>query len=95
MLKDEMRAHLTEKILPFWERLADETYGGFYGYVDKELNVKKDADKGCILHSRILWTFSTAARVLKDDALRPYADRAYDFLQRFEDILPIRFQRDQ
>ncbi len=85
MLKDEMRAHLTEKILPFWERLADETYGGFYGYVDKELNVKKDADKGCILHSRILWTFSTAARVLRDDALRPYADRAYDFLQRFED----------
>ncbi len=57
--------HLARKILPFWEKLKDEKYGGFYGYVDKELNVRKDADKGCILHGRILWTFATAARVLE------------------------------
>ena len=85
MLKDQMKAHLTEKILPFWENLADADHGGYYGYVDKELRVEREADKGCILNSRILWTFSTAARVTGDASLRPFADRAYDFLCRFED----------
>ena len=54
MLHQELEKHLKEKILPFWERLKDSEYGGFYGYVDKELNVLQEADKGCILHSRIL-----------------------------------------
>lgn len=85
MLKQEMKEHLTTKILPFWEKLADPVHGGYYGYVDKELRIVRNADKGCILNSRILWTFSTAARVLGDDSLRPYADRAYAFLSRFED----------
>ena len=85
MLRDQMRSHLTGKILPFWEGLKDTSFGGYYGFVDKELNVAPDADKGCILNSRILWTFSTAARALGDHALRAYADHAYDFFRRFED----------
>ena len=85
MLRDECREHLTQKILPFWEKLKDGTHGGFYGYVDKYLTVDRKADKGCILNSRILWTFSTAARTLKDDAYRSYADWAYDEMKRFED----------
>jgi hypothetical protein len=32
--------------------------------VDKDLNVDLDAHKGCILNSRVLWTFATAPRVL-------------------------------
>ena len=85
MLRDEVRNHLMHKILPFWEKLKDAEHGGFYGYVDKELNVKREADKGCILHGRILWTFSTAARVLGNPALRDYADWAYASLRAFED----------
>ena len=85
MLRDECREHLTQKILPFWEKLKDGTHGGFYGYVDKYLTVDRKADKGCILNSRILWTFSTAARMLKDDVYRSYADWAYDEMKRFED----------
>ena len=85
MLNDQMKTHLLTKILPFWEGLKDEENGGYYGYVDKDLNVRKDAHKGCILNSRILWTFSTAARVLKDDGLLAYAERAYRFLDRFLD----------
>ena len=27
MLANEMKRHLTEKVLPFWEMLADEKYG--------------------------------------------------------------------
>ena len=71
--------HLARKILPFWEKLKDETNGGFYGYVDKDLNVQREADKGCILHGRILWTFATAARVLeKKERLLRYANTTPD-----------------
>ena len=85
MLQQELKAHLTGKILPFWERLKDGAHGGFYGYVDKELRVRKEADKGCILHSRILWTFATAARLLNSPEYRAYADWAYEALGLFED----------
>ncbi len=85
MLHQELEKHLTEKILPFWEGLKDAAHGGFYGYVDKELKVVREADKGCILHSRILWTFSTAARILGSGEYRRYADWAYEALAAFED----------
>ncbi len=85
MLVNEMRQHLTEKILPFWEKLTDWERGGWYGYVDKDLVVHQDAHKGCILNSRILWTFSTAARVLGEGKYLEYARHAQTFLERFED----------
>ena len=85
MFRDDVRTHLEQKILPFWQKLKDDAFGGFYGYVDKELRVQPEADKGCILNSRILWTFSSAALQLGREDLRPYADRAYAFLARFED----------
>ncbi len=84
-LVNELRTHLTEKILPFWENLADREQGGFYGYVDKDLNVRKEAHKGCILNSRILWTFATAARVLGDAHYLDCARHAFDFMAKFED----------
>lgn len=85
MLATELKNHLTHKILPFWENLADEKNGGYYGYVNKELVVDKQAHKGCILNSRTLWSFATAARVLGDESYLPYAKRAYDFMERFVD----------
>ena len=85
MIQNEFREHLTHKILPFWEKLKDDAFGGYYGFMDEELNLDPKADKGCILNSRILWTFATAARELKDDSLRPYADHAFEFLKRFVD----------
>ena len=85
MLANELREHLAGKILPFWEKLKDDAHGGFYGYVDKELNVVREADKGCILHSRILWTFSTAACLKGFEDCRAYADWAYEALRMFED----------
>lgn len=85
MFKTELRQHLTETILPFWMNLTDWERGGWYGYVDKDLDVKKDAHKGCILNSRILWTFSTAARVTGDEKYLEYARHALDFMEKFED----------
>ncbi|MBQ6400302.1 MAG: AGE family epimerase/isomerase [Clostridia bacterium] len=85
MFTEEIRAHLERKILPFWEKLTDGEHGGFYGYMDEDLTLRREADKGCILNSRILWTFSTAARVLEQPALKRYADQAYAFLRSFLD----------
>ncbi len=75
------REMLTHRLLPFWQGLRDEEFGGYYGYMDFDLNLDKKAEKGCILNSRILWFFSEAAIVLKDDSLIPYARHAYDFLK--------------
>lgn len=72
---------LRNRLLPFWEALRDETYGGYYGYMDFDHRLDKAAEKGCILTSRILWFFSEAARTLKDDSLIPYARHAYEFLR--------------
>ena len=85
MLKQEIRAQLEEKILPFWMSLRDEEHGGFYGYMDNHLILNRAADKGCILNSRILWTFSEAARKVDREKYLPYADHAYRFLERFLD----------
>ena len=85
MIRNEIREHLERKILPFWEKLADGRYGGYYGSVNDALQTDHEADKGCILHSRILWTFSTAARVLGREKYLPLAEQAYRFMARFED----------
>ena len=58
MMKEEVTKHLTENIIPFWKALRDDTYGGYYGYMDYNLNVDKTAEKGCILNSRITWFFA-------------------------------------
>ena len=72
--------HLRTKILPFWKKLKDDEYGGFYGYMDFDLEVDKRAVKGCILNSRILWFFSNAAVALHDDSLLAYAEHAWRFM---------------
>ncbi len=81
MFVSEVRDHLTKKIIPFWNGLKDEEYGGFYGYMDSALKVDRKEVKGCILNSRILWFYSNAYMVLKDEGLLEYANHAYAFLR--------------
>jgi mannobiose 2-epimerase len=71
---------LEKNIIPFWKGMRDDCCGGFYGLLDIDLNLHKQADKGCILHSRILWFFSEASRVLKRPDLLEFAHHAYQFL---------------
>lgn len=82
-LAAEMKQHLQDVILPFWKGLKDEKFGGYYGFMDTELNLDKKAVKGCILNSRILWFFSNAWAVLQDESLKEYADHAYDFMKKY------------
>lgn len=79
-ISDAAREMLTGRLLPFWEALRDGEQGGYYGYMDYDLRVDRQAEKGCILNSRILWFFSQAAVTLGDRSLLPYARHAYRFL---------------
>ena len=80
MLKQEARAMLEDRLIPFWKSLRDNTYGGYYGYLDFDLNLDKQAEKGCILNSRILWFFSRCAKELGREDCLEEARHAYQFL---------------
>lgn len=80
---EEIRGHLIHQIIPFWNQLKDKENGGFYGWVDDDLQIDKKAVKGCILNSRILWFYSNASMCLHDDSLLSYAKHAYAFLREY------------
>lgn len=77
----EIRQELEEHIVPFWAALRDDENGGFYGYMSYGLELDKKADKGVILHSRILWFFSKCCRVLGDEKYRELAFHAFEYVK--------------
>ena len=77
----EVKAHLIKDIIPFWQGMKDDTYGGFYGYLGYDLTLDQTAVKGCILNSRILWFFSNAYLLLGDAKLLESARHAFLFLK--------------
>jgi cellobiose epimerase len=78
--RQDAAREVKENILPFWQGLADGENGGFYGETDFYGHPDKTAAKGCILNSRILWTFSAAYRIFGNDAYKACAQRSRDFL---------------
>lgn len=80
-LSKEMEKHLQTVIVPFWKDLRDNENGGYYGYMDHDLCVERSAEKGCILNSRILWFFSNAYLLLKEENLLKEAVHAYRFMK--------------
>jgi mannobiose 2-epimerase len=82
MLLAEAKQMLNDMIIPFWKNLHDSKNGGYFGWMDFDLNVNQQAVKGCILNSRILWFFSAAALALKRDDLKREAEHAYAFLKK-------------
>lgn len=79
-MKNEMKNHLTERLIPFWNKLRDDEHGGFYGYVGSDYSVDKSAVKGIILHARILWFYANCKLVLGDEECLEQARHAYTFL---------------
>ena len=84
-MKTEAINHLRGKLIPFWEGLRDEQYGGFYGYLGYDLTLDKQSWKGSILNSRILYFFSRAYQLLGDANLLDDAKHAYAFFDRLLD----------
>ena len=81
--RKEVKRELVQDIVPFWSRLRDDVYGGYYGYMDYDLHVDPTYEKGCILNSRILWFFSNAYLKMKEDKLLAEADHAYHFMKNY------------
>jgi mannobiose 2-epimerase len=78
---DRAEAELSRNILPFWiEHAVDQERGGFYGEITNDLSVDRNASKGALLCSRILWTYSAAYRRYHDPAYLEMAHWAYDDL---------------
>lgn len=84
-VRTEIEAELLRHIIPFWKSLKDEKYGGYIGQVDFDLTYHPEADKGCILNSRILWFFSEAYILLGQEDLLLEARHAYEMLKRMTD----------
>ena len=80
---EEIRQHLTDGIIPFWKNLRDDEYGGYYGYMDCDLQIDRKAVKGCILNSRITWFFANAYLTLHDETLLAEARHGYEFMKKY------------
>jgi len=91
-LKNEIKNDLIYNILPYWmNKMVDDKHGGFFGRRDGYDNLDAAADKGVILNTRILWTFSRAARAFSSDKAngtsvekyRATAGRAFECLVKY------------
>lgn len=80
-LKDEFSEELAS-LLAFWSSQGlDAIHGGFVGNIDHYGQVNLHANKGCILNTRILWTFSAAFRTTKEERYRLIAKRAFLYIK--------------
>ncbi len=76
----EFQSELTD-ILNWWmENMVDRQHGGFFGRMDGKGQLFPKADRGVILNTRILWTFSAAARQSGNSQYKSVADHALDYL---------------
>jgi len=82
-IREQMRAEYAN-IMNFWiSKMEDHEYGGFYGGRDKDGDLEPNAEKGAILNGRILWSFSTAARIFGRPEYKEAANRAFCYLRDF------------
>ncbi|NJC28237.1 AGE family epimerase/isomerase [Neolewinella antarctica] len=74
-----MQTELNE-LLSWWvEHMVDKENGGFYGRMDGQGTLHKNADKAVILHTRLLWTFATAAVQTGSEEHRRWANYLWEY----------------
>ncbi len=77
-----LQNNLEKNILEYWmTNTPDKEFGGFVGHILSDNDIVQKADKGSILNTRILWTFSIAALALNK---KKYAEIAYNAFQYIE-----------
>ena len=70
-------------IINFWKnQTIDDQNGGFIGQIDHQNQPIPHAEKGAVLHARILWTFAAVYAFTKDERDLDMAHRAYDFIDK-------------
>ena len=79
--KKEVKVELDE-ILTYWMRnTKDGVYGGFIGQIDEDNIPHPEAAKGAVLNSRILWAFSAAYKVTKNEDHLLLANIAFRYIE--------------
>ncbi len=82
-LKTELTTEL-DSILNYWTKHTLDTQNeGFIGQIDFNDHLIANAEKGAVLNSRILWTFSSSYQVTKKENHKKIAERAFDFLSKY------------
>ena len=80
-LSREAHDCLTQNILRFWlDNMLDTERGGWYGRMTGKGQTEKDAPRGAILYARLLWTFSSACRILGDSVCLEAARLTKDYI---------------
>jgi len=75
---------LLNNVLPFWmNRMVDNQNGGFYGQIDGTGHLHPEAEKGAVLNTRILWTFSVAYRIFGNEQYLSTATRAFNYIKEY------------
>lgn len=78
-LKTELSAEL-DSILKYWSKnTIDKENGGFIGQIDFNEHIIANTEKGSVLNARILWSFSSAYKVTKNENHKKIAQRAFEF----------------
>ncbi len=80
-LREEALQELETDILPFWLKYKDYERGGFYGSIALDGSVDAKADKGLVMHARLLYAYSRAYRVFPRREYLDAAETAYEFLR--------------
>jgi mannobiose 2-epimerase len=81
--RQEMEEEL-KNILAYWMKYTIDTEnGGFIGKIDHDNAIHAHAAKGSVLNSRILWTFSAAYSLTKQQEYLRVAERAFQYLSEY------------
>lgn len=73
-----------QNILAFWQKnTIDKKNGGFFGKIENNNAIIAEAPKGSVLNSRILWSFSAAYNLTKNENYLQTAERAYTYIKDY------------
>ncbi|WP_143869773.1 AGE family epimerase/isomerase [Catenovulum sediminis] len=71
-------------IADWWvKNTIDEKNGGFYGQVEADGTAVASADKGVVMHARILWFFSEVCQYIDKPEYKAAAHRAFQYITNY------------
>lgn len=84
--KEGFADELQRNILDFWTHsVANESTGGYHGKISFDNVIDEEANKGLILHARILWTYAAAYQMIENVEYFHQAKNAFNALRDFRD----------
>ena len=81
-LATQLKKELIGNILPYWMNRVPLPEGGYLGRIDGQENPDLEAPVGNIMTARMLWTFASAYRLLRDERYLEMAVRAKNYIIR-------------